>query len=855
MVRFTVITLGVTLLIGGGFAWLLSRQMVEDALNGAALEAAQAVTLLVTPNVRPDDFASPTPDRIAAWQHRLRQIIGTMDIARIKVWNARGQVVFSDDPELIGKSFPLEQQEELREALEGHVEKEVSELTKSENEAERRYGRLLEIYVPVVPPGTDQVAGVYEVYRSYAPIQAKISGINRLIWGWAALAFGLLYASLFTLVRGANRQVLRLASFPTHNPNPVIETDLSGHVRYLNPEAARLFPDMTSAGPRHPFLSALPAVADELQQSQKRSLVREIQLGDAWYQQVVTYLPEAGLIRVYAFDVTDRKDAEDEVLQQLSTLSALYTSAQKLSQSLDLQQLAEYITHTSVEVFGTSLAWLGRAKADGFVRPLSQFQASGSSPQGSVRLDDGADGSGPTGEAISSGFPVVINDLAAEPARASWRAAVEAGFRSRAAFPLISRDHPFGILNLYGDRAGFFTPKRVDFFRAYAHLAAAALENARLFEDAGRRLEQLQAARDIDAAISGSLDVRLTLQVFLEKVTTQLRVDAADVLLLNAHTQRLEYAAGRGFRSKGIEQSSLRLGEGHAGRAALERSTIAVPNISESGRPFVRAPLLSDEKFAAYYAVPLLAKGQVKGVLEVFHRSPLDPDQEWHNFLQALAGQAAIGIDNATLFVDLQRANADLTLAYETTLEGWSRALDLRDKETEGHTERVTELTMRLARTMGVRESDLVQMRRGALLHDIGKMGIPDHILFKPGPLTEEEWEIMRRHPAYAYELLSPIPYLRPSLDIPYSHHEKWDGSGYPRRLAGEQIPLAARIFAVADVWDALRSDRPYRSAWPEAKALAYIQEQAGRHFDPTVIEAFLRMFRGHADVLARASE
>jgi HD-GYP domain-containing protein (c-di-GMP phosphodiesterase class II) len=188
------------------------------------------------------------------------------------------------------------------------------------------------------------------------------------------------------------------------------------------------------------------------------------------------------------------------------------------------------------------------------------------------------------------------------------------------------------------------------------------------------------------------------------------------------------------------------------------------------------------------------------------------------------------------------RSGQELARAYDSSLDGWSRALDLRDKETEGHTRRVTDMTLRLARAMGVPEADLVNIRRGSLLHDIGKMGIPDSILLKPGPLTDDEWKVMRRHPVYAYDFLSPTPYLRPALDIPYCHHEKWDGTGYPRGLRGEEIPRAARIFAVADVWDALRSDRPYRAAWTAEKAREYIRDQTGKHFDPRVVVAFLRI-------------
>jgi putative nucleotidyltransferase with HDIG domain len=192
------------------------------------------------------------------------------------------------------------------------------------------------------------------------------------------------------------------------------------------------------------------------------------------------------------------------------------------------------------------------------------------------------------------------------------------------------------------------------------------------------------------------------------------------------------------------------------------------------------------------------------------------------------------------LFTNLQSSNTELFRAYNATIEGWSHALDLRDKETEGHTQRVTEMTVRLARAFGLNESDLVQVRWGALLHDIGKLAVPDAVLHKPGPLSDGEWELMKRHPFLAYEMISPIHYLRRAVDIPYCHHEKWDGTGYPRGLTGEQIPVAARLFAVVDMWDAITSDRPYRPAWSRERALAYIREQSGKHLDPEVVLAFL---------------
>ena len=375
---------------------------------------------------------------------------------------------------------------------------------------------------------------------------------------------------------------------------------------------------------------------------------------------------------------------------------------------------------------------------------------------------------------------------------------------------------------------------------AISDMAANAMHRAALHEQTRDRLAHLDALHAVDMAISSSLDLRITLDVLLDQVTAQLHVDAADILLLRPQTRMLEVAAGRGFRSPAAHNVQLKLGQSFAGKAALQRQTVACADLRTEAAQYGGADGLLAEGFVSLHCVPLIAKGDVLGVLEVFRRSHLAPDQEWLDFLGALAKQAAIAVDNATLFENLEHSHAELALAYDSTLEGWSRALDLRDRETEGHTQRVATIAVRLARAMNVPDADLVHIRRGALLHDIGKMGIPDSILLKPGPLTPEEWAVMRRHPEYAYELLSPVQFLHPALDVPYAHHEKWDGTGYPRGLKGAEIPLAARIFAVVDVWDALISDRPYRPAWSADRARAYIAEQAGRHFDPAVAQASL---------------
>ncbi|HNB42376.1 MAG TPA: PAS domain S-box protein, partial [Anaerolineales bacterium] len=355
------------------------------------------------------------------------------------------------------------------------------------------------------------------------------------------------------------------------------------------------------------------------------------------------------------------------------------------------------------------------------------------------------------------------------------------------------------------------------------------------------QLKQLNALHAIDNAINSNFDLRTTLDVILREVTAQLRADATSVLLFNKETHTLDYTAGRGFISKATQHTKLSIGEGYAGRVILDRKMIHIPNLTQTENYRLAEALnLAGENITAYVGSPLIAKGQVVGVLEIFQRAPLAPDPDWFDFLSMISDQAAIAIDNAQLFENLQRSNFDLTLAYDATIEGWSRALDLRDRETEGHTQRVTNLTVKLARQMGVPDADILHIRRGALLHDIGKMGIPDKILHKPDKLTAEEWAVMRQHTNYAYQMLTPITYLKPALDIPRCHHEKWDGTGYPDGLKGEQIPIAARIFAVVDVWDALTSDRSYRDAWTKEKAIEFIRSESGKHFDPKVAETFL---------------
>ena len=357
-----------------------------------------------------------------------------------------------------------------------------------------------------------------------------------------------------------------------------------------------------------------------------------------------------------------------------------------------------------------------------------------------------------------------------------------------------------------------------------------------------RQLHRLSVLRSIDFAIASGLDLNLLLSILLDRVIETLQVDAAAVLILDPKLNELKFAAGRGFRTNILQHTHLKTGEGYAGKVALERRIITINDLTRDKTEFERSPLFPSEKFIVYYGVPLIAKGRVLGVVELFHRSSLHPDEDWVDFLNIISGQTAIAIDSAVMYKELQKTNFELSLAYNATIDAWSRTLDLRDRDTEGHTRRVTDITLKFASIVGMKETELIHVRRGATLHDIGKVAIPDEILFKPGPLDQNEWETMRRHPKYAVDLLSPIKYLEHAMEIPHWHHEKWDGTGYPDKLGGEEIPFSARLFALADVYDALTSDRPYRKAWSKKDTIQYIEHQSGKHFDPRLVPEFLNL-------------
>lgn len=538
-------------------------------------------------------------------------------------------------------------------------------------------------------------------------------------------------------------------------------------------------------------------------------------------------------------DITEKVHLEEEAIARLARLEAISELSTKLIEIHSLEELYPAMLEILQNIFHAPLAsiWLFNTEKNA-LEPV--YHSKGHADYELLMSGLLKPGQGIPGSVFSSQKPYITSDYASDPRLFLSKQGVLHEKVAGITTPLRTTNSVIGVVNIADLNGREFNEDDVKLLTTLSEYAGNAIQNIWLKEQTEKRLMQITAVSAIDRAISSSLDLKVTLEILVGNVISQLKVDAVDVLLFNPYSKLLEFSSGKGFRSHNAETASLQLGESFAGKAALTREMVGVRDVN-TVKDVVFTRYLDNEEFITYYGVPLIAKGQLKGVLEVYNRSILEPDEDWLNFFRSLAEQASIAIDNTQMFENLHRSNIELGMAYNATIEGWSRALDLRDKETEGHTLRVTELTERLARAFHFPESEIKYVRWGALLHDIGKMGVPDGILLKPGPLTEEEWVVMRMHPRYAFDMLSPIGYLSQAIDIPYCHHEKWDGTGYPRGLSGEHIPLSARIFAVVDIWDALSSDRPYRKAWPAEKVMEHIKSLSGTHLDPKVVNFCLK--------------
>ncbi len=555
--------------------------------------------------------------------------------------------------------------------------------------------------------------------------------------------------------------------------------------------------------------------------------------------QVAASFENARLYQEVQQELVERKRAEDKLIAQTRELEALFSISTHLRSAQNADEMLPMVLDEMQRVLHTdsnAVLLLDDEKTEfRYALGNGAFQ---SHEELSINAHEGIGG-----RVYLNSEPYISNDYATEIGKSAHLPGTD-NLGPALLVPLQSDTNFLGILigaREKGKTSDYFSERELRLLSAVGEMVGNALRRMRLYDEVLNRMNQVQALHSVDMAIAASIDAKTALDIILGQVISHLAADAAAVLVFRPETQILEYTAALGFQYQEINKLQLWPGEGLAGKVVQMRQILSVLDLASEQNAQTAA--LSLEKLHSYHAVPMLAKGQVSGVLEIYYRQPHAIDESQIEFLEALASQAAIALDNAELFSSLQRSNLDLILAYDATIEGWSQALDLRNPASEGQIQRVTDLTLSLAREMGLQD-ELNQIRWGALLHDIGEIGVPEQILNKPAALTEEEWKLMREHPMYAYRMISPIEFLRPSLDIPYCHHEKWDGTGYPRGLKEEEIPLAARIFAVVDVWEALISDRPYRKAWSKEDAIEYIRSEKGKHFDPHVVEAFLRKIR-----------
>jgi PAS domain S-box-containing protein len=568
-----------------------------------------------------------------------------------------------------------------------------------------------------------------------------------------------------------------------------------------------------------------------------------LSMGDqtVWFAGTTARMTEDTVVWV-GRDISSKKHSDQQVLRRLAELEALYESGFALSQILDPKLIGERV----IEVLEKHLNWHHAAvrlveegsenvKLLAFSQPKT---AKVLKQTGELRAESAVThiGQGMAGWVIKQGHTINSGDLPNEPRYHETFPGMFSGLY----VPIWAGGRVIGVISVESDQPHSFSETDERLLNTLAAQAAAALENSRLFRisvrAAERRTVLYRAGQEIVRVAQNAEEVYAATH---RAVAMLMPAEAFTIALLDPERNEINavYLFDRGGRTPALR---IPFGRGLSSKVIISGQPLLIKDDLETAVQAVHYG--SPEPVCSIVAVPLRISGKVIGAISAQSYQPNVYTEDDLLLLEMLAAQAAIAVDNGRLFSGLEHANIELTLAYDATIEGWSKALDLRDRETQNHTRRVLDLTLRLAREIGFPETEMPHVRRGVLLHDIGKMGVPDRILNKPGSLDAEEWAIMHEHPQFANDMLSPIDYLLPALDIPYYHHEKWDGSGYPRGLRGEQIPLAARLFSVVDVYDALTSNRPYRPAWSREKALDYIRNEAGKYFDPLVVNAFLKL-------------
>ncbi len=442
-------------------------------------------------------------------------------------------------------------------------------------------------------------------------------------------------------------------------------------------------------------------------------------------------------------------------------------------------------------------------------------------------------GKGMIGAVIATGYPIRSLDLPADPRYVETYPGIRYGIYA----PIVIEERTEGAVGV--ESASYaFTESDLQLLSSIGEIVAMAVKSVRLIEVLRERVSWLEVLHNVNQQIGIETKPEELYQILVDKAVEATGAEAAAMLIFNPSNSLLELRASSGWLNR-VFQEPMGSTEGISGKIFTTGAT----HLSSFLR---RDPLLAARNRhlvppgKANIGVPVIAEGTIIGVFHITLKAPVSFNREFIELVEIFGSYAGIIIGRMQRIDALRNTERQLQTAYDETLEGWARAIGIRDDETLMHTERVAKIAEALGRSFGLGARELENLHRGALLHDVGKIGIPDYILLKPGALNEEERNIMQTHASFGYELLKPIKYLEEALVVPYCHHERWDGAGYPRQLKGDEIPFLARIFAIADVYDAMTSNRPYRAARTSQEALEYIRSQSGKHFDPRVVEAFL---------------
>lgn len=755
-------------------------------------------------------------------------IILTDGQSRIVDWNPAAEHMFGyNRQEVLGKPvWEVTQPPEEQQAVQKRIFRAMEEKGRWDGEVPicRKDGSRGLVDLVLLP-----------VYGANGELIATI-GVNRDVTG------------LRQTERALRSIEVRLGAIVEQAAESIILADARGRVVYVNP----CFEETTGFSKAEVLgKSVRHLMSNYHERGFYKELLRTVTRGQPWSGVLVsrrkdgTYLYES----VTAFPIQEQgtivnyaaltRDISAEI-QREREMQAIQTVSTALRQAVRRDEMLPIILDQLMNLLNARGALI--ALLEGESKSLRvELGRGGFGESGTVLVGEGV-----TGLIYARSTPFQTDDIERE---AGYRpldlSLPEKGIRAVIGAPLVVQGEAMGVVWVGRERP--FLSEEFRVLQAVADMSANAMHRASLHERTLRYAEQTVAITAAGRVMSETLD-RSEIYSHLSRSIQALlgRMNALSIYRLEEDGEycRCVYACCNGEVLEAEKVSSISM---------VDVRTPPLERIFQEHHPYILRepwPVFAEvealscsapEKISSVL-VPMVARGRVMGFLYILSLVAERFSAEEMDLLSLVGSTAATAIENAELYHGLQRTNRELLEAYDSTIEGWSRALDLRDRETESHTQRVADLTLRVARRFGFSEEQLGHIRRGALLHDIGKMGVPDRILHKPEPLTPEEWAVMRMHPVYAYEMLSPIAYLRPALSIPYCHHEWWDGTGYPQGLKGEQIPLEARIFAVVDVYDALTSSRPYRPAWPRTQVLRHILAEAGTHFDPRVVEEFMRV-------------